>query len=176
MQQRGALNLKVQTDNKNVELFITNLMNTAKSPVHNQGSTPLFCPPPTHPPYKKLQKALGGGGGGEINKQHENNPIQKILGSLYCQQIWYIWLLFKRWITLTTGWISIHWIAQYWFSWYLIYAEQRSIWWIAISNIFTTQFWTSFASDRLLLSFTITGHCTLPKVNQSRSNRQCTPS
>ena len=31
-------------------------MNTAKSPVHNQGSTPPFCP---SPPRKKNAKSLG---------------------------------------------------------------------------------------------------------------------
>ena len=36
-------------------------MNTAKSPVHNQGSTPPFCPSPTPPPppRKKNAKSLG---------------------------------------------------------------------------------------------------------------------
>ena len=35
-------------------------MNTAKSPVHNQGSTPPFCPSPAPPPQpKKNAKSLG---------------------------------------------------------------------------------------------------------------------
>ena len=34
-------------------------MNTAKSPVHNQGSTPPFCPSPPPPPPKKKAKSLG---------------------------------------------------------------------------------------------------------------------
>jgi len=59
MQQRGALNLKVQTDIKTWN-FLTRLMNTAKSPVHNQGSTPPFCPSPAPRP-KKCEKPWGGG-------------------------------------------------------------------------------------------------------------------